>query len=153
MKIEEMKDCMLKWQEILRLQDWDLHFLPVEVEWRKTGDIKIDDSNHNAVLMINVCNPKRTNIEEVIIHELLHLKLWQMDQMIEGLINLVYCREETDSKRQFAYDQFMLTLESTVEDLAKSFTFLGAEEKTSALGRLHQEIVEEIKTHNYTMKQ
>ncbi|HZW49877.1 MAG TPA: hypothetical protein VFF80_07100 [Bacillota bacterium] len=51
-----------------------------------------------------------------------------MDQVIDGLINL-FTVNETDSKRQFAYDQFMLTLESTVEDLAKSFTFLGAEEK------------------------
>ncbi|MCE5196003.1 MAG: hypothetical protein LLG09_02575 [Negativicutes bacterium] len=153
MNPEEMQNCMQKWQGILRLQDWDLHFLPVEVEWRKTGDIKIDDANHNAVLMLNVCNPKRSNTEEVIIHELLHLKLWQMDQMIEGLINLVYGTDEADSKREFAYTQFMLALESTVEDLAKSFTYLAAEEKESALGRLHQEIINEIQTDHYQIKQ
>ena len=117
----EMERYLKKWQEILRLKDWDIIIHPAEKEWRKTGDIKIDRDDHNAVLMINVFNPKQTNLEGLIIHELLHLKLWDMDQMIEGLINLVYGTEEADPRREFAYTQFMTTLESTVQDLAKGY--------------------------------
>ena len=29
-----------KWQKLLRLQDWDINYLPITKEWRKSGDIK-----------------------------------------------------------------------------------------------------------------
>lgn len=140
----DMERYLKKWQEILRLKDWDIIIHPVEKEWRKTGDIKIDRDDRNAVLMINVYNPKQTNLEGLIIHELLHLKLWDMDQMIEGLINLVYGTDESDPKRDFAYTQFMTTLESTVQDLAKGYLQEFGEDKTKSFGRIMPEVLQEI---------
>ncbi len=141
---EDMERYLKKWQNNLRLRDWDIRLKLVETPWRKTGDIKIDMDDRNAVLMLNVCDPKQTNLEELIIHELLHLKLWAMDQMIETLLNCVYGDDEADPKREFAYTQFMTTLESTVNDLAKSFLEQGGEEREISFGRLAAEVMREI---------
>ncbi len=140
----DMERYLQKWQKNLRLQDWDIRLKTVETPWRKTGDIKIDMDDRNAVLLLNVCDPKQTNLEELIIHELLHLKLWTMDQMIDSLLNCVYGEAENDPKREFAYTQFMTTLESTVNDLAKSFLEQGGEDKTISFGRLDAQVKAEI---------
>jgi hypothetical protein len=135
---------LAKWQASLRLRDWDIKLQFVEKEWRKTGDIKIDADDRNAILLINKFNPKQTNLEELIIHELLHLKLYAMDQMIESLLNCVYGEDETDRKRDFAYGQFMTTLESTVNDLAKSFLLQSGENKELSFGRVERDVAAEI---------
>lgn len=110
-----------KWQKILRLNDWDIDIVNVEKPWRKSGDVKIDWDNHMAALMLHDSVPEE-HIEEVVVHELLHLKLNGMDQMIEYAIDLIYGTEKNvmDPKREFATGAFMIELESTVEDLTKS---------------------------------
>lgn len=127
-----------KWQERLRLKDWDIKLQLINQEWNKTGDIKIDMTDKKAIVMINNYNPKENNLEPVIIHELLHLKLWGMDQMIEQLIYLVFGKDENDPKFDFAYTQFMNTLESTVEDLSKSFLTLDGEDKKISFERVQK---------------
>ncbi|CEO20957.1 hypothetical protein [Paraclostridium sordellii] len=146
MKLDEnlSKQYLEKWQEILRLRDWDIKLEFVNKEWRKTGDIKIDRDDKKAILMINVFNPKQTNIEGLIIHELLHLKLWGMDQMIESLIYSVFGEDEKDPRFEFAYNQFMHELESTVEDLAKAYVTTGAEDKEASWGRIQVEVDKEL---------
>ena len=94
--------------------------------------------------MINTVNPKQTNLEEVIIHELLHLKLWGMDQMLERLLFSVFGQDENDPKYDFAYTQFMLLVESTVEDLAKSFLTIGGSNKEISFGRVQKLVDEEL---------
>lgn len=144
MDYENAERYLEKWISTLRLRDWDIRLRFVDVEWRKTGDIKIDRDDRNAILLINRHNPKQTNLEELIIHELLHLKLFGMDQMIEGLIDIVYGDDDADKKRQFAYSQFMGELEPTVNDLAKSFLLLAGEDKELSFGRLKRQIQDEI---------
>jgi len=140
-----LENYLRKWQEILKLRDWDIKFELVNTEWRKTGDIKIDMDDRKAILMINNYNPKQTNLEKVVIHELLHLKLWGMDQMIEQLIYSVFGKDENDPKFDFAYTQFMNILEPTVEDLASSFLKLGGEDKEISFGRVQKLVDEELK--------
>lgn len=144
MELERAQEYLDKWQNALRLMDYDIQLRFVDQPWRKTGDIKIDMDDRNAILLINRCNPKQTNLEGLIIHELLHLKLFGMDQMIEELIGLVYGEEEGDPKREFAYTRFMTTLESTVNDLAKSFLTQCGEDKAISFGRLEGQVKEEI---------
>lgn len=141
---EDIKKHLEKWQDILRLRDWDIKYEVVNTEWRKTGDIKIDADDRKAILLINNFNPKQTNLEALIIHELLHLKLWGMDQMIEGLIYSVFGKDEEDPKFEFAYTQFMTLLESTVEDLSKSFLQTGGEDKNISFGRIQKQVDKEI---------
>lgn len=131
-----------KWQDILRLRDWDIKVQVVEVSWRKSGDIKIDLEDKKAVFLVNR-QPKSTNMEELVIHELLHLKLYGMDQMIEELLSAVYGEKEKDSKKEFAETQFMKLLESTVEDLTKGYLTASKSQKLLSFGRLKTQIDEE----------
>ncbi|MFH0333946.1 hypothetical protein [Clostridium perfringens] len=136
-----------KWQERLRLKDWDIKLQLINQEWNKTGDIKIDMTDKKAIVMINNYNPKENNLEPVIIHELLHLKLWGMDQMIEQLMYLIFGKDENDPKFDFAYTQFMNTLESTVEDLSKSFLTLDGEDKKISFERVQKQVDDELKKY------
>lgn len=131
-----------KWQDILRLRDWDIKVQVVEASWRKSGDIKIDLEDKKAVFLVNR-QPKSTNMEELVIHELLHLKLYGMDQMIEELLSAVYGENEKDSKKEFAETQFMKLLESTVEDLTKAYLTASESQKPLSFGRLKTQIDEE----------
>ncbi len=138
-----LEGLISKWQDILRLRDWDVKLIIVNTPWRKSGDIKIDITDKKAVLLIN-STPKSTNLEELVVHELLHLKLWGMDQMIEELISKVFGTEKEDVKREFAMSQFFTLLESTVEDLAKGFLKANGNEEGLSFGRLADEVNEEI---------
>ena len=142
--IEALQKYLTKWQAILRLNDWDIKLTVVDIEWRKTGDIKIDADDRKAILLINGVNPKHENFEEVIIHELLHLKLWGMDQMLEQLLFSVFGEDDADPKHKFAYGQFMTLLESTVEDFTKSYLTLGGENKNVSFGRVQRQVDEEL---------
>ena len=143
--IDNLCEIMKKWQRILRLSDWDIKLELVTKEWRKTGDVKIDQADKVAIVLVNVCNPKQTNIEAVIIHELLHIKLWGMDQMIETLFHAVYGTDETSPQFSFAYSQFMEMLECTTQDLTKGYVELGAEDKSISYGRIQQQADKEWK--------
>jgi hypothetical protein len=132
-----------KWQSILRLRDWDIMVEIVKTSWRKSGDIKIDLDDKKAVLLVNH-SPKRENLEELVIHELLHLKLYGLDQMIEELLSAVYGEEEKDPKREFASTQFMTLLESTVEDLTKGYLTAIKSQMPLSFGRLQKQIDEEV---------
>ena len=139
----ELQMYLYKWQNILRLRDWDIKLELVTKEWRKTGDVKIDQADKTAIVLINSYNPKQTNIEAVIIHELLHIKLWGMDQMIESLLQCVYGSDESDPKYSFAYTQFMELLEVTAEDLTKGYVELGADNKEISFGRIQKQADDE----------
>ena len=145
MDFDALSATMRKWQSTLRLNDWDIKLELVTKAWRKTGDVKIDQANKVAIVLINACNPKQTNIEAVIIHELLHIKLWGMDQMIEALIHAVYGDDEATPQFSFAYTQFMELLECTTQDLTKGYVALGAEDKSASYGRIQQQADDEWK--------
>jgi len=140
---EKIKQYLTKWQPILRLQDWDIKLQIVETAWRKSADIKINENLHIAILLINN-DPVCKNLEELVLHELLHLKLWPMDQMIESLLIGTFGNNEDDPKYDFAYGQFMNTLEATVADLTKSFLTENGEEKEICFGAVEKLVNEEI---------
>ena len=132
---EENQLLFQKWIDILRLKNqWDIRLeLVRDPAFRKTGDIKIDCDDRKAILMLNVLNPKQENPEEVIVHELMHLKLYPLDQLTEGLIDAHY--EEETPAREAVYTQFMIMLEQTVEELTKCYLGAFGENKTLSYGR------------------
>jgi len=145
MKVDEnmVAQYLKKWQSILRLRDWDIVIQVVTTSWRKSGDIKIDLDDKKAALLVNH-SPKLENLEELVIHELLHLKLYGLDQMIEELLSGIYGEEEADPKKEFASTQFMTLLESTVEDLTKGYLTAIKSQRPLSFGRLQKQIDEEV---------
>lgn len=131
-KVQERFDY---WAGKLRLTPgWDIKLeLVDDPTWRKTGDFKVDCDDKKAVLMLNAANPKQENLEEVIVHELMHLKLYPLDQVTESLI-LTQLEEGTPAQ-SFAYRQFFHTLECTVEELAKCWLLEFGEDKELSFGR------------------
>ena len=124
-----------KWVKKLRLVPaWDLRLeLVDDPNWTKTGDFKVDCDDRKAILLLNAVNPKQENPEEVIVHELMHLKLYPLDQVTESLI--VSQLEEGSSGWNLAYRQFFTTLEQTVEELTKCFLLEFGENRELSFGR------------------
>ena len=113
---------------------WDIKLEFVDdPTWTKTGDFKIDCDDRKAILLLNIVNPKQENLEEVIIHELMHIKMYPLDQVTESLIT--NCFEDGSAASKFAYQQFFTTLEQTVEELAKCFLLEYGENKELSYGR------------------
>ena len=135
MNREEITALFEKYVKKLRITPaWDVKLEFVEdPAWRKTGDFKIDCDDRKAVLMLNAVSPKQENLEEVIVHELMHLKLYPLDQVTESLI--VNTFEEGTPAQNFAYQQFFTALEQTVEELTKCFLFEFGENRELSYGR------------------
>lgn len=127
-----------EWVKKLRLvPDWDIRLEWVEdPAWRKTGDFKIDCDDKKAIILLNAVNPKQENMEEVLVHELMHLKLYPLDQLTEALIQSNF--QEGSSGYNLAYQGFFQTLEQTVEELTKCYLLEFGENKELSFGRCRQ---------------
>ena len=56
---------------------WDIRLELIEdPSWPNTGDFKIDCDDRKALLLLNIINPTQENLEEVIVHELMHINLF-----------------------------------------------------------------------------
>lgn len=135
MEKEELRRLFDKYCQKLRITPtWDVQLRFVEDPgWKKTGDFKIDCDDRKAILLLNTADPKQENLEEVIVHELMHIKLYPLDQVTESLITSSF--EEGTTAREFAYTQFFTALEQTVEELAKCFLLEFGENRTFSYGR------------------
>ena len=124
-----------KYCKKLRLTpSWDVRLEFVDdPSWSKTGDFKIDCDDRKAILMLNAVNPKQENIEEVIIHELMHIKMYPLDQVTESLILSTF--PEESPAQDFSYRQFYNALEQSVEELAKCFLLEFGDNKDFSYGR------------------
>ena len=131
----EVQRLFEKWTRKLRLvPDWDIILEWVEdPKWRKTGDFKVDCSDKKAIILLNGVNPKQENLEEVLVHELLHLKLYPLDQVTESLIQANF--EEGSNGYNLAYCGFFETLEQTVEELTKCYLLEFGENRELSFGR------------------
>ena len=135
MDVQKIQETFEKWLGILRLtESWDVRLeLVDDPAFHKTGDFRVDCDDKKAVLLLNVQNPNQENPEEVIVHELLHLKLYPLDQVTESLITANF--PENTPGCDFAYTQFMHTLEVTVEELTKCFLLQFGSDKALSFGR------------------
>lgn len=121
-------------RKLRNVPDWDVRLEFVEdPSWGKTGDFKIDCDDKKAVFLLNVANPRQENPEEVICHELMHLKMYPLDQVMESLITNTF--EEGSPASNFAYRQFFTALEQTVEELTKCFLFELGDNRELSFGR------------------
>lgn len=135
MEKSEITALFDKYVKKLRITpSWDVRLEFVEdPEWKKSGDFKIDCNDRKAVLLLNASNPAQQNVEEVIVHELMHIKMYPLDQVTESLIES--CFEEGSAASGFAYRQFFTALEQTVEELAKCFLLEFGDNRELSFGR------------------
>lgn len=135
---EKVQPVFDRWLKILRLREsWNVKLeLVDDPAFQKTGDFKIDPNDRKAVLMLNARNPRQENPDEVICHELMHLKLYPLDQLTEGLI-LTHYQEDTAEFRA-VYRQFMEHLEITVEELTKCWLQAFGEDRELSFGRCRE---------------
>ena len=135
MEKEAITELFEKYIKKLRITPaWDVRLSFVEdPAWRKTGDIKIDCDDRKAIVYLNVAAPRQENPEEVVLHELMHLKMYPLDQVTESLIESAF--EEGSEASDFAYRQFFTTLEQTVEELTKCFLLEFGENRELSFGR------------------
>lgn len=82
----EFLDLCIYWQDILRLNSWDIEFLfsnreDLEGDMNNYGECDLDDLNEEAVIRVwndNNKDPKH-DIEHTLVHELLHIILSRLD--------------------------------------------------------------------------
>lgn len=133
------QELFISWCKKLRLYpDWDVTLEWVDdPDWEKTGDFKVDCEDKKAILMLNARNPKQEeNMEEIIVHELMHPKLYPLDQVTESLILSSF--PEGSREQDFAYRQFFVSLEQTVEELTKCFLLEFGQNRELSFGRCRQ---------------
>ena len=143
-KAAEQQSTILlkKWQNTLRLRDWDIKLYVVNTNWNKTSGVKIDDSNKQAIIMAN-STINKAKLEEVVIHELLQVKLHGMTQLIESFIQGIYGKEK-NIKKDIIYKGIISLLQSSIYDITKAFVELGAESKDINFESLEKLVVKEI---------
>jgi len=140
---DEARTVLARWQPILRLADWDIDLRLVDTPWRKSGDVKVDLDDRKAVLLLRAGQAPE-HLEEVVVHELVHLRLYAMDQMLVNLLDAVFGADADDPKREFAETQFMTLLEATTEDLAKALLAASGSTAPLLFDRLDAEVEREI---------
>jgi len=140
---DEARAVLARWQPILRLADWDIDLRLVTGSWRKSGDVKVDLDDRKAVLLVNT-EPRSENLEETIVHELVHLRLYALDQMLVELLDAVFGTDAEEPRRAFAEGRFMTLLESTTEDLAKALLAASGSPARLSFGRLGDQVEREV---------
>jgi len=140
---DEARAILARWQPILRLADWDIDLRLVATPWRKSGDVKVDLEDGKAVLLLKAGQPSE-HLEEIVVHELVHLRLYALDQMLVELLDGVFGTDADEPRRAFAETRFMTLLESTTEDLAKALLAASGSSTPLAFGRLDAEVEREI---------
>ena len=134
---EELQKRFEELLKIFQFENWNIKLEFIEKDWKNTGNVKVDIEGKTAIVYLNIFNPKMENLEQVLIHELCHIKLWKLDQYCESLLDATF--EDKDSAAyNFAYDQFMLHLEQTTEELARTYVSMIAENKYLSFNRCEQ---------------
>ncbi len=140
---EMIGEQLEKWKPLLSLSDWDIRPVVVEGQWRKSGDVKIDESNRMAAVMIrHDLDP--VHLQEVVVHELVHIKLWDMDQMLETALNALYGDDQEEGRRSFVQGQFMDRLETTTQDITRALLLAEGFAGDFMFSRVSKRIAEEL---------
>jgi len=112
--IKELNHMLNKWQKKLLLNDWDISIKIVDflrTDYRQSGDFEINAKAKKATILLTQ-NPFK-NEETVLVHELIHVLLWDMDSFSENAII------KTCKKFEGNHLKYMEKLENLVDSLVK----------------------------------
>lgn len=113
---EQLNTLLNKWQKRLLLNNWNLSIQIVEFkrkDYRQSGDIKVFPRKKKAIVLLTN-NPFRDE-ESVLVHELVHLILYDYDIFCEKL-----ALANSAAKLKGKHGKYMDKLESVVNHLTKS---------------------------------
>ena len=116
LQLNELNNLLEKWKKNFQMSAWKINLKITDFQrkdFKQSGDIKIDLKNKKATLLIT--NKPFRNEESTIIHELLHLLLWEYDIFSEKII-LKNCEELKGD-----HIKYMNKLEKTVAKLTNIF--------------------------------
>ena len=106
-----------KWKIRLGFSDWEIS--AKITAFRRTdgflqdGDIVVNYSKKQAIILVGTT--LKALVEEVVIHELVHLMLWPLDQKI---ISIIKTLPRTEQKR--AEEDFLGKLEDVAAQITKA---------------------------------
>jgi hypothetical protein len=114
LSLKELNKLLKKWQNNLLLDKWKLSLKLVDFkrkDYRQSGDIKVDLKKKSAIVLLT--NNPFLNEEEVLVHELTHLILWDLDIFCEKIVL------EKNKPLKGQHGKYMEKLENTVEHLTQ----------------------------------
>ena len=114
LNLKELNKLLKKWQKNLLLDKWKLSLELVDFkrkDYKQSGDIKIDLKKKSAIVLLT--NDPFLNEEEVLVHELIHLILWDFDIFCEKIVL------EKSKHLKGRHGKYMDKLENTVEHLTQ----------------------------------
>lgn len=113
---DELDILLKKWQEKLEMKDWSLDLKIVEFRrkngYKQSGDFIADPAQKTATILMT-CDPWRGDEEYILVHELLHVLVYDYDEYSENLI-LKTCTEESSE-----YEEYMNKLENLTHQLTR----------------------------------
>ena len=116
MSIDELILLLDKWQKRLEMTDWNLSLKIVEFRrkngYRQTGDFIADTKSKTATILLS-WDPWRGDEEYVLVHEMLHVLVYDYDKFSENEI-LKHCKEGEP-----LHDEYMEKLESLIHKLTR----------------------------------
>ena len=114
LNLKELNKLLKKWQKKLLLNNWKLSLELIDFkrkDYKQSGDIKVDLKKKSAIVLLS--NNPFLNEEEVLVHELAHLILWDFDIFCEKIV----LKKNKHLKGQ--HRKYMDKLENTVEHLTQ----------------------------------
>ena len=108
--LKEAEESLKFWQDELKLSDWDLSIELTDfnrTDYIQTGDFRVEKGN-KAVILISK-TPTDKEIHQVVLHEIIHILLWELDSYCEQKIGI-------ENKKEY-----LTLLEATVDTLVKRF--------------------------------
>lgn len=115
---DELGVLLAKWQGKLEMKDWDLSLKIVEFRrkngYRQSGDFIADPTKKTATILMT-WDPWRGDEEYTLVHELLHILVYDYDRYSENFI-LKNCEEDSPE-----YEEYMNKLEGIIHHLTRVF--------------------------------
>ncbi len=114
LSLQELNTLLKKWQKNLLLDGWKLSLEIVDFkrkDFRQSGDIKVYPRKKSAIILLTD-NPYLDE-EETIVHELMHLILWDFDIFCEKIVL------KNSERLRGEHGRYMDKLEDTVEKLTQ----------------------------------
>jgi len=109
---KKLKNLLVIWQKKLKLDDWSIDLRIIEFnrkDYRQSGDIKVYPRKKQALILLTD-SPFRDE-EKVLVHELVHLLLWDFDRFSEKYI------PQDKGRLKGAHKKYMEKLEITVDHI------------------------------------